>query len=116
MFAFNFTVSDDHLKHLRGQENLKKFSQSTTIKTHNSMTNYFCSTCGTLMYRVSSGYPGYSILRIGTIDDFNLQETKLKPQVEQFVEGRVKWLEKVNLGVPQVEGRMHTLEDIHGSS
>ncbi|KAF2654462.1 hypothetical protein K491DRAFT_659997 [Lophiostoma macrostomum CBS 122681] len=114
MFASNFTVADTHLKHLRGQENLTKFSQANTIKTHNSMTNYFCSTCGTLLYRVSSGSPGYSILRIGTIDDFDLQETKLKPQVEQFVEGRVAWLEKLNLGVPQVEGRMATAEDIHG--
>ena len=114
MFASNFTVDDKYLKHLRGQENLKTFKQSKTIKTHNDMTNYFCGTCGTLLYRVSSGMPGMSILRIGTIDDFTLQETKLKPQVEQFVENRVGWLEKLNLGVPQVEGRMATMEDING--
>jgi hypothetical protein len=55
------------------------------------MTNYFCSTCGTLMNRVSSGYPGLSILRIGTVDDFHLHETKLKPRVEQFTKNRVEW-------------------------
>lgn len=59
------------------------------------MTNYFCSTCGTLMYRVGSGFPGCSILRIGTVDDFNLHETKLKPRVEQFTKDRVSWLSGV---------------------
>jgi hypothetical protein len=55
------------------------------------MTNYFCKTCGGLLYRVSSGYPGYSICRIGTIDDFSLAETKLKPTREQFIRTRVGW-------------------------
>ncbi|KAF7345656.1 putative glutathione-dependent formaldehyde-activating gfa [Mycena venus] len=89
MFASNFTVADTHLTHLRGRENLTTYSQSKTIATGNTMTNYFCSTCGTLMYRVSSGIPGMSILRIGTVDDFHLHETKLKPAVEQFVEERL---------------------------
>ena len=57
------------------------------------MENSFCSSCGTLMYRRSSGFPGKSILRIGTVDDFHLHETKLKPQIEQFTKGRVAWLE-----------------------
>lgn len=57
------------------------------------------------MYRVSSGLPGQSILRIGTVDDFSLHETKLKPQIEQFVEARVGWLADVP-GARQVVG-MH---------
>ncbi|KAF7377239.1 Histidine acid phosphatase [Mycena sanguinolenta] len=57
-FASNFTVLDTHLTHLRGRENLTAFAQSRTIASGNTMTNYFCSTCGTLMYRVSSGLPG----------------------------------------------------------
>ncbi|KAK9349564.1 Mss4-like protein, partial [Lipomyces doorenjongii] len=68
MFASNFTVADAHLKHLRGRDNLRTFSQSRTIASGNTMTNYFCSTCGTLMYRVGSAFPGQSILRIGTVD------------------------------------------------
>lgn len=103
MFASNFTVADTHLKHLRGRDNLKTFGQSRTVASGNKMTNYFCSTCGTLMYRVSSGLPGNSILRIGTIDDFHLHETKLKPRVEQFTKGRVAWLPGLE-GVRQVEG------------
>ena len=65
MFASNFTIDDEYLKHLRGQDNLKTFGQKTSIKSGNMMTNYFCSTCGTLIYRVGSALPGKSILRIG---------------------------------------------------
>ncbi|KAI9836624.1 MAG: hypothetical protein M1819_001258 [Sarea resinae] len=103
MFASNFIVADTHLKHLRGRDNLKTFSQSRSIASGNTMTNYFCSTCGTLMYRVSSGFPGHSITRIGTVDDFHLHETKLKPRVEQFTRNRVSWLPGLE-GVRQVEG------------
>ncbi|KAK5446326.1 hypothetical protein LTS15_010022 [Exophiala xenobiotica] len=95
MFASNFTVDDKYLKHLRGQDNLKTFGQSRTIASGKMMTNYFCSTCGTLMYRVGAAFPGKSILRIGTVDDFTLHETKLKPQIEQFVTDRVGWLNGV---------------------
>jgi len=103
MFASNFTVSDKYLKHLRGQDNLKTFSQAHSIESHATMTNHFCGTCGTLLYRVSSRFPGMSILRIGTIDDFHLHETKLKPQVEQYTKDRVAWLEPAK-GIKQVEG------------
>ena len=61
------------------------------------MANYFCSTCGTLMYRKGTGFAGQSILRIGTVDDFKLMETKLKPTVEFFTKDRVAWK-------PQTEG------------
>jgi hypothetical protein len=55
------------------------------------------------MYRRGAGFPGMSILRVGTVDDFNLAETVLKPRVEQFIETRVGWLEPAK-GVEQVEG------------
>lgn len=71
------------------------------------MTNYFCSTCGTLMYRVGEAFPGMSIMRIGTVDDFSLHETKLKPRVEQFTKDRVGWFTGVE-GIRQVEGSAYT--------
>lgn len=83
MFASNFIVADSHLKHVRGRDNLKSWGQAQTIASGGNMTNYFCSTCGTLMYRVGARFPETSILRIGTIDDFSLHETLLKPQVEK---------------------------------
>ena len=97
MFASNFTIDDTYLKHLRGRDNLSAWSQSRTIESGNTMTNHFCKTCGTLMYRVSSGMPGKSILRIGTVDDFNLHETKLKPRRELFIRSRVGWFPGVDL-------------------
>lgn len=103
MFGSNFVIDDKYLTHARGQENLKTFSQSETVGTPNTMTNYFCSTCGSLMYRVGTGFPGMSILRLGTVDDFNLVETKLKPRIEQFVKDRAAWL-KGGEGVEQFHG------------
>ena len=106
MFASNFIVKDSALKHIQGQDKLTKFSQNKTIATGNTMSNYFCSVCGTLIYRVSSGFPGMSITRIGTVDDFNLHETKLKPRIEQFCKDRVSWF-KGGEGVEQVEGNFY---------
>lgn len=59
------------------------------------------------MYRIGSAFPGKSILRIGTVDDFNLHETKLRPRVEQFTKDRVGWLCGVD-GAKQVEGSAYT--------
>ena len=106
MFASNFAVRDTALKHLRGQDKLTRFAQSKTIETGSTMTNYFCSVCGTLMYRVSSGVPCKSVLRIGTVDDFNLHEKKLKPKIEHFFKDRVNWL-KGGEGVRQVDGNYY---------
>jgi hypothetical protein len=107
MFASNFIVADAHLKHLRGRENLKSYSQSRTIASGKKMTNFFCSTCGSLMYRVGEAYPGHSILRIGTVDDFNLHETKLRPRIEQYAKDRVGWLRCVE-DVGQVKGSAYS--------
>lgn len=57
----------------------------------NSMANHFCKSCGTLLYRVGSAWPGQYIMRIGTVDDFNLHDTVLKPTQELFVKDRVSW-------------------------
>lgn len=104
MFASNFTIKDTYLRHVRGQENLKTFGQSETIRSGKKMTNYFCSTCGTLMYRVGESFPGQSILRIGTVDDFSLHETKLRPKDEIFTDSRVGWFTGVD-GAVKHEGK-----------
>lgn len=74
-----------------------------TIASGNSMTNHFCSVCGSLMYRVSSGLPGYPIMRVGQVDDLSLHDTVLAPQVEQYTHDRVAWLKDVE-GAKQLEG------------
>ncbi|KAJ7628818.1 Mss4-like protein [Roridomyces roridus] len=106
MFASNFVVADTHLTHIRGKENLTTYSQSHTIESGNVMTNSFCKTCGTLMYRVGLGFPGKSILRLGTVDDFTLMETKLRPRVEQFTKDRVAWL-CAKEGMEQAKGNYY---------
>lgn len=93
--------------HVRGREKLSTFSQAKSIVSGQAMTNYFCSVCGSLMYRVGEAYPGTSILRIGTVDDFSLHESKLKPRVEQFTKDRVCWLRDAD-GVKQVQGSAYT--------
>lgn len=107
MFASNFIVKDTAIDWIRGTDKITKFKQSKTIDTGDSMENQFCSVCGTLMNRVSSGFPGASVLRIGTVDDFSLHETKLKPRIEQFCKDRVKWF-KGGDGVEQKEGNYFT--------
>jgi hypothetical protein len=96
MFASNFIVKESETTHVRGRDKLTKFSQSKTIESGNTMENHFCSVCGTLMYRVSSGFPGSLIPRIGTIDDFDLQETVFAPKHEIYSENRVCWLKGVD--------------------
>ncbi|CAG8900575.1 unnamed protein product [Penicillium egyptiacum] len=92
MFATNCVVADTHLKHLRGQETLTSFTRSKTITSGKGMTNCFCSTCGSLIYRISALFPRHSILRTRIVDDFTLHETKLKPWVELYTKDRVGWL------------------------
>ncbi|KAI2607989.1 Mss4-like protein [Hypoxylon sp. NC1633] len=103
MFATNFVVADAHLRHVRGEANLRSWGQSTTIATGRTMTNHFCGTCGTLMYRVGACFPDARILRVGTVDDFTLHETKLRPRVELFVKDRASWVAGVE-GAVQDEG------------
>ncbi|MCJ1228720.1 hypothetical protein MMC12_005381 [Toensbergia leucococca] len=106
MFASNFTILDASLKYVRGQDKIKTFAMTKTIATGNTMTNYFCSVCGSLMYRVSSGWPGKAIMRIGQVDDRTLHETTLKPQLETFTKDRVAWFKGAE-GAEQYHGNYY---------
>ena len=61
------------------------------------------------MYRVGESWPGMSILRVGTVDDFALHETKLRPQYEQFTTDRVDW-KVATEGVEQVKRSKGTVQ------
>ncbi|THX91630.1 hypothetical protein D6D02_10569 [Aureobasidium pullulans] len=111
-YQSNITVLSTHLKHIRGSEALTTFSETKTIRASTSMENYFCKTCGTLMYRRGERFPGLTILRTGTVDDLGLAEGRLRPQVEQFIERRVGWSKPIE-GAAQVVG-MHGPGDIEG--
>jgi hypothetical protein len=105
MFCSIFIVHDVALEHVRGEDKLSRFAQSKTVASGATMEDSFCSICGNLLYRKSSGWPGMSALRVGTVDDFSLHLTKLKPQFEQYTRDRPKWLDGVQLeGIPHHTG------------
>jgi len=113
-FASNFTVKDTSVKYVRGLDKVKTFSMTKTIKTGSTMTNHFCGECGSLMYRVSTGWPGCYIMRIGQVDDFEKVEGVLKPGVEQFTKDRIGWL-KGAVDAKQYRGNFYggeTEEDV----
>lgn len=90
----------------RGEDLLKEFSQNKTIESGNTMTNHFCSTCGTLMFRTGSAFKGIRIMRVGTVDDFTLQSTVLRPRIEQYTKDRLAWIH-ASEGSKQVEGSFY---------
>ncbi|KAH8632211.1 hypothetical protein IG631_13894 [Alternaria alternata] len=92
-FTSAFIVASSAVKYIRGEESLKKFSQSQTISSGQAMTNCFCDTCGTLMRR---------LILTGTVDDLSLMEGVLKPRREVFVKDRVNWFHGIE-GVRQSE-------------
>ena len=53
------------------------------------------------MYRIGEKFPGQVFMRIGTVDDFSLHETVLRPRVEQFTKDRVRWVKGFD-GVEEV--------------
>ncbi|KAF2167137.1 hypothetical protein M409DRAFT_36621 [Zasmidium cellare ATCC 36951] len=103
MFTSVFIVSEDSVNHVRGQDTLTRFSGKPRSLSGSKMTNSFCSVCGSLMYRTSTKFPGQLFMRIGTVDDFNLHTTKLKPQIEIFTKNREDWL-KAGEGLLQCDG------------
>jgi hypothetical protein len=105
MFASNFLIKESQIRWIRGRENVKEYTQSKTVKSGNDMTNVFCNTCGGLMWRYSSAFKELLAMRVGIVDDLHLHETKLRPQLEQFVETRVEWLEPIK-DVKQIRGML----------
>ncbi|KAL8947924.1 MAG: hypothetical protein Q9222_005838 [Ikaeria aurantiellina] len=64
VFATNFIIKNDTLKFTRGEDNITKFNMGAPkIETGHNMENNFCRTCGSLMFRVSSGFLGKTIMR-----------------------------------------------------
>ena len=59
------------------------------------MKSHFCSTCGSLIYRTSSGYPGKIALKVGNIDDDGKANQDYIPDVEIFTRTRAPWIQAV---------------------
>ena len=107
MFTSLLVIEDSHLRYVRGQEKLKTYSTAKSPESGNVMTNHFCIECGTLMSRTSAIYPGHNLLRLGTVDDFNLAEGKLKPTAEIYVKDRCSWVKGLeDEGVQKYDGAL----------
>ncbi|KPV72022.1 uncharacterized protein RHOBADRAFT_39760 [Rhodotorula graminis WP1] len=91
-FATNFVALDSHTSFVRGEELLTEFSQSKTIGSGGWMKQHFCKVCGTLMFRTGEVAPGVRIMRVGTVDDHMLAQTKLAPRIEQYTKDKFSWI------------------------
>ncbi|KAJ7477199.1 Mss4-like protein [Mycena galericulata] len=92
-FSSIFVVKKSGVHFLTGSEdNLTKYVREHGIISGNTMTSSFCTTCGTLMWRVSTGQPGNLLMRIGTVDNKKVANEKLKPQIEIFAPDKFEWL------------------------
>src|ERR1700712_506215 len=93
MFATNFCVKDKYITYTKGEDKITNRAQSATIASGNTMKDTFCSVCGSIMNRQSSGFPGLSFLRVGQVDQLGeLLGTKFKPRVEQFLSRKAPWI------------------------
>lgn len=111
MFSSLLVVLASETSHVRGREKLTKFAQSKTVESGNTMESYFCSVCGSLMYRISSACPDLLVARIGTVDDFNLHDTLLKPRLEVYTRDRVCWYNGVEGAEQYVDGKVTLRKD-----
>jgi len=82
------------------QGNLKTYTKPA--ESGNTMTSYFCSDCGSTMYRKTSHTNEAVALMIGSIEGLHKIEQS-KPQVELFIRNRPSWMAEIP-GAHQVEG------------
>ncbi|EPE26015.1 Mss4-like protein [Glarea lozoyensis ATCC 20868] len=89
-FALNILYPDTSLTVLRGE--LKTWAKR--VDSGNEMVNHMCATCGSLLYRSSSGYPGTIVIKAGCVDGVDAAE-EFVPDVELFTRSRVSWVKPV---------------------
>ncbi|KAH8811360.1 Mss4-like protein [Xylogone sp. PMI_703] len=94
----NLLVSISGFKVLQG--NLKTYTKSA--ESGNTMTSYFCSDCGSTLYRKTSHTDAAVAVMIGCIDGTEKVEEG-KPEVELFIRYRPTWMLPIE-GAQQVEG------------
>uniref|UniRef100_A0A0D2YDH4 CENP-V/GFA domain-containing protein n=1 Tax=Fusarium oxysporum (strain Fo5176) TaxID=660025 RepID=A0A0D2YDH4_FUSOF len=63
-------------------------------KAGNPVTNTFCPTCGTTVFRDGPAAPGIKFVKAGIFDDPELLAT-IKPQGEIFVSRRPVWMSPI---------------------
>ncbi|KAF2718215.1 hypothetical protein K431DRAFT_333011 [Polychaeton citri CBS 116435] len=76
----------------------------------NSITNHFCGTCGTTLWRTGGAAVNTDNigLRAGVLDDQSLLDTP--PAIEVYVEKRPPWISKIESAV-QLDGKYQAIEE-----
>jgi hypothetical protein len=71
----------------------------------NTIKNYFCSNCGSTLYRTSTGFPGVAMVRAGCVD--NLDVASAKPTVELWTRSHVGWVPFLQ-DIEKIEGSIYS--------
>ncbi|MCJ1375901.1 hypothetical protein MMC20_007139 [Loxospora ochrophaea] len=87
MYSTNLMVGTDALKLESGSP--KQFSKGTDAG--NTITSFFCDSCGTTLWRESTGFPGIKIVKEGTLDTVSGG----KPTLELYTPRRAEWVPEV---------------------
>ncbi|TGJ81094.1 hypothetical protein E0Z10_g7652 [Xylaria hypoxylon] len=103
-------VSSTSVNILQGHEHLTTLVKPDNAASGGAVINTRCDSCGTLMHRVSSGFPGITVVRTGTVEDAGLFETKLRPRTEMFTKYRPSWLQACE-GATQLYEQTHDSDD-----
>lgn len=99
-FSNNYLLDTETLKIVNGE-----FNHWTKVaESGNEITSHFCGTCGSLVYRSSSGYPGKFVLKVGNVDDDGKTNSDFVPDVEVFTRTRSPW-------IPAVAGAKQEIAD-----
>jgi len=64
---------------------LKIYFESESFASQALVTNFFYEPCSTLMYRITRGLSGHSLLRLGTVNDYKFVVTKLRPLTQSDI-------------------------------
>ncbi|KAH7110428.1 Mss4-like protein [Dactylonectria estremocensis] len=87
MFSTNILVSEDDFQIVEGAPK----AISKVADSGKTITSYFCSECGTTLFRGTESFPGMKIIKAGVLDGpVALQEAS--PAVELFVTRRPDWV------------------------
>ncbi|KAI1009525.1 hypothetical protein LB504_002929 [Fusarium proliferatum] len=82
-FSTNILVPQQNLDLLQGTPKVfEKLADSG-----NGITSYFCGDCGSTCYRQGESFPGLTIIKVGTLDAFDMQ-----PALEAYSDARPRWL------------------------
>jgi hypothetical protein len=96
--SVNWLLSEDNLHVTDGSTT--QFSQ--THESGMKLAVYFCSNCGSTIYKTHEKYPGMVIAMAGTLDDADGLANS-KPAAELYTKHRVGWLPDLSWTEQKVE-------------